>query len=83
VTVQPLAPVIPSSGVSAARQRARSGAGRPLPLTRPEAVPLAPEDVVYGIGRIGASGPIADGAVTSALCWRGGDRLILTADAAW
>ena len=81
MTAQPLAPVIPSSGVSAARQRARSAAGRPLPLARPEPVPPAPADVVYGIGRIDASGRIADRAVTSALGWLGGDRLTLTADA--
>ena len=81
MTAQPLAPVIPSSGVSAARQRARSVAGRPLPLARPEAVLSAPAEVVYGIGRIDASGRIADRAVTSALGWRGGDRLTLTADA--
>jgi hypothetical protein len=44
-------------------------------------VPSAPADVIYGIGRIDASGRIADRAVTSALGWRGGDRLTLTADA--
>jgi hypothetical protein len=81
VTAQPLAPVIPSSAVQASRQRARSAAARPLPLARPAAVPSAPADVVYGIGRIDASGRIADRAVTSALGWRGGDRLTLTADA--
>jgi hypothetical protein len=37
--------------------------------------------VVYGIGRIGASGRVADRAITSALGWRGGDRLTLTARA--
>jgi bifunctional DNA-binding transcriptional regulator/antitoxin component of YhaV-PrlF toxin-antitoxin module len=37
--------------------------------------------VVYGIGRIDASGRIADRAVTSALGRRGGDRLTLTAHA--
>jgi hypothetical protein len=79
VTAQPLAPVIPSSAVQASRQRARSAAGRPLPLARP--VPSAPADVVYGIGRIDASGRIADRAVTSALGWCGGDRLTLTAEA--
>ena len=81
MTARPLAPVIPSSGISAARQRARSASGRPLPLARPVPVPSAPEDVVYGIGRIDASGRIADRAVTSALSWQGGDRLTLTADA--
>ncbi len=81
MTAQPLAPVIPSSGVSAARQRTRPAAGRPLPLALPGPVPSAPADVVYGIGRIDASGRIADRAVTSALGWRSGDRLTLTADA--
>ena len=81
MTAQPLPPVIPSSGTSAARQRAILAAGRQLPLARPVPGPTAPEDVVYGIGRIDASGRIADRAVTTALGWRGGDRLTLTADA--
>lgn len=54
---------------------------RPLPLARPVPAPPAPEDVVYGIGRIDSSGRIADRTVTTALGWRGGDRLTLTADA--
>jgi hypothetical protein len=37
--------------------------------------------MLYGFGRIDASGRIADRAVTSALGWHGGDRLTLTADA--
>ena len=37
--------------------------------------------MVYGIGRLDASGRIADRAITSALGWCGGDRLTLTADA--
>jgi hypothetical protein len=81
MTAQPLAPVIPSSGASAARQRARSAAARPMPLARSVPVPSAPSDVVYGIGRIDASGRIADQAVIGALGWHGGDRLTLTADA--
>jgi bifunctional DNA-binding transcriptional regulator/antitoxin component of YhaV-PrlF toxin-antitoxin module len=44
-------------------------------------VPSLPEDTVYGIGRIDASGRIADRTVTSALGWSGGDRLPLTAEA--
>jgi hypothetical protein len=81
MTARPLAPVIPSSAVPAGRQRARSAAGRPLPLAHPIPAPSLPEDVVYGIGRIDASGRIADRTVISALGWRGGDRLTLTADA--
>ena len=48
---------------------------------RPVPVPAAPDDVVYGIGRIDASGRIADRTVISALGWRGGERLTLSADA--
>jgi hypothetical protein len=81
VTAPLLAPVIPSSRVRETRQRPGAAAGRPLPLAHPEAVPPAPGDVVYGIGRIDASGRIADRTVTSALGWSGGDRLTLTADA--
>ena len=80
MTAQPLAPVIPSSAVPAGRQRVKSAAGRPLPLARPIPAPSLPEHVVYGIGRIDASGRIADRAVISALGWNGGDRLTLTAD---
>ena len=36
---------------------------------------------MYGIGRIDASGRVADRAVIGALGWRGGDRLTLTAEA--
>jgi hypothetical protein len=35
--------------------------------------------VVYGIGRIDASGRIVDRTVTSTPGWSGGDRLTLTA----
>jgi hypothetical protein len=81
VTAQPLAPVIPSSGITTARQRARSATSRPLPLARPVPVPSAPEEVVYGIARIDASGRICERAVITALGWAGGDRLTFTADA--
>ena len=55
----------------------RLRAARPLPLARPPDRP----DVIYGFGRTDASGRVADRAVISALGWRGGDRLTLTADA--
>jgi len=81
VTAQPLAPVIPSSGFPASRQRARSAAARRLPLARPVPVPSAPEEVAYGIARIDASGRICERAIITALGWAGGDRLTFTADA--
>jgi bifunctional DNA-binding transcriptional regulator/antitoxin component of YhaV-PrlF toxin-antitoxin module len=51
---------------------------RHLPLAEP--LPGFAREVVYGFGRIDASGRITDRAVTTALGWRGGDRLTLTAD---
>ena len=81
MTARPLAPVIPSSAVSSVRQRARSAAGRRLPLAVSAPVPSLPEDTVYGIGRIDASGRIADQGILTAMGWRGGDLLTLTADA--
>jgi hypothetical protein len=81
MTAQPLAPVVPSSAVPPGRQLARAARRQPLPLARPVLALPAPEDVVYGIGRIDSSGRIADRTVTTALGWAGGDRLTLTADA--
>jgi hypothetical protein len=81
VTAQPMAPVIPSSGVLASRQRARSAAARRLPLASPVPVPSLPEDVVYGIARIDSSGRICERAIITALGWAGGDLLTFTADA--
>ena len=44
-------------------------------------MPSAPDEVVYGIGRIDSSGRIADRTVIDALGWQGGDWLTLTVDA--
>ena len=79
MTARHIAPVIPPSAVPAARRRARSAAGRALPLARP--VRSVPRDVVYGLARIDASGRICERAIITALGWAGGDRLTLTADA--
>jgi hypothetical protein len=46
-----------------------------MPLVSPPGRP----EVVYGFGRIDASGRVADRATIAALGWRGGDRLNLTA----
>jgi len=48
-----------------------------MPLASPPGRP----DVVYGFGRIDASGRVADRVTIAALGWRGGDRLTLTAEA--
>jgi bifunctional DNA-binding transcriptional regulator/antitoxin component of YhaV-PrlF toxin-antitoxin module len=44
-------------------------------------VPVVPDDVVYGFGRMDESGRVADRAMTSALGWQPGDRLTLTSAA--
>src|SRR6266700_1694622 len=58
----------------ALREHARRAAGQ---HSRPGPRP----DVVYGFGRIDASGRVAARATIAALGWRGGDRLTLTAEA--
>jgi hypothetical protein len=76
VTAQPIAPVIPTAR-SARHRQGGLRAAAPLPLASPPDRP----DVVYGFGRIDASGRVADRAIISALGWRGGDRLTLTVGA--
>ena len=81
MTALPIAPVIPPCARPAASGRAAAGTARRLPVAAVPGVPAAPADVVYGFGRIDASGRVADRAITSALGWRPGDRLALAADA--
>ena len=69
MTAQPVPPVIPDSSRSH-RREGKPGAGRPMPLASPPDRP----DVVYGFGRIDASGRVADRVTIAALGWRGGDR---------
>ena len=76
---QPIAPVIPSLTHPAVRGSSRTSQGRRLPLATVAEVPALADDVVYGVGRIDASGRVGDRAFTSALGWRPGDRLTLTA----
>jgi bifunctional DNA-binding transcriptional regulator/antitoxin component of YhaV-PrlF toxin-antitoxin module len=75
MTARPIAPVIPAAGPGHRRQ-GKSGSGRPMPLASPPGRP----DVVYGFGRIDASGRFANRATIAALGWRGGDRLTVTAE---
>ena len=49
-------------------------------MAGPAAALSVPADVVYGTGRIDASGRVTDQTVTCALGWREGDRLTLTAE---
>jgi hypothetical protein len=76
---QPIAAVIPSLTRPAVRAGSQSGQGRRLPLATVAEVPALADDVVYGAGRIDASGRVGERAFTSALGWRPGERLTLTA----
>jgi len=78
---QPIAPVIPSLSRPAVRAGGRTGQARRLPLATVAEAPALAGDVVYGAGRIDASGRVGDRAFTGALGWRPGDRLTLTAAA--
>ena len=66
MTARPVAPVIPGASRGHRRQ-GKPGAGRPMPLASPPDRP----DVVYGFGRIDASGRVAGWATIAALGWRG------------
>ena len=79
MTAQPIAPVIPSPDRVAGTPRRAACAVRPLPMAGPAAALSVPADVVYGTGRIDASGRVTDHVVSCALGWREGDRLTLTA----
>jgi hypothetical protein len=81
VTISPIAPVIPPATRTPRGDGHGTRAARRLPLAEPLTGALRDSDVVYGLGRIDASGRIADRAVIRALGWFGGDRLTLTADA--
>ena len=80
MTSSPIAPVIPPAAAPAGERHGARRARR-LPLAEPPPAVGRDSDVVYGFGRIDASGRIADRAVVSALGWRCGDRLTLTAQA--
>jgi hypothetical protein len=73
-------PVILPRPATGSQPRGRHGAPGTLPLAAaPGQVLVLTADVVYGLGRIDASGRVAERTVTCALGWRGGDRLALTA----
>jgi hypothetical protein len=75
MTARPVPPVIPAA--SPGPRLGKPSSGHPMPLASPPGRP----DVVYGFGRIDASGRVADRVTIAALGWRGGDRLTVTAEA--
>lgn len=56
-----IAPVIPPSARPSARGPGRTGMARRLSVAAMPVIPSAPEDVVYGFGRIDSSGRGAEG----------------------
>jgi len=81
VTASVIAPVIPPPARTPGHARAGAGGARRLPLACFPPGGPPPADVVYGLGRIDASGRVAGRPVLTALGWRNGDRLTLTAEA--
>ena len=81
MTTPLIAPLIPPRTRPGGREHGRPGTIRRLPVAAAPQVRAVPDDVVYGFGRIDESGRVADRAMTSALGWRPGDRLTLTASA--
>src|ERR1700678_243069 len=81
MSARPVAPVIPSPARLPARGARRAGPIRPLPAATAPVILVAPQDVLYGFGRIASAGRVGDRAVPSAWGWQPGDRLTLTAAA--
>ena len=81
MTAQLIAPLIPPRARPGGREPVRPATARRLPMATVPEVPVVPDDVVYGFGRMDESGRVADRAMTSALGWQPGDRLTLTAAA--
>jgi len=80
VAEQLTAALIPPAGRTPGRGGAR---GRPVPVALPLAVPpdspAPPSELVYGMGRVDASGRVGDSQVMRALGWQAGERLTITA----
>lgn len=81
MTAQTIAPLIPPRTRPGAREHGKAAVVRRLPVAVAPEVPMAPEDVLYGFGRMDSSGRVADRAMTAALGWQPGDRLTFTAAA--
>ena len=81
MTAPLIAPLIPPRARPGGREHGRPGSARRLPVAAAPEIPVVPDDVLYGFGRMDSSGRVADQAMTSALGWQPGDRLTLTAAA--
>src|SRR5579859_2273311 len=81
MTADTIAPLIPPRARPGVREHGRPAVVRRLPVATVPEVPAVPGDVLYGFGRMDSSGRVGDRAMTAALGWQPGDRLIITAAA--
>ena len=81
MTAPLIAPLIPPRTRPGAREHGRPVPARRMPMAAAPNVPVVPDDVVYGTGRIDESGRVADRAMTATLGWQPGDRLTFSANA--
>lgn len=79
MTAPLIAPLVPPRPRPGAREHGRAAPARRLPVAAAPEVPVVPDGVVYGFGRMDSSGRVGDRTMTSALGWQPGDRLTLTA----
>ncbi len=81
MTAPTIASLIPPRAHPGGREHSRPTVARRLPIAAVPEVPLVPDDVLYGFGRMDEWGRVADRAMIAALGWQPGDRLTLTAAA--
>ena len=81
MTAPLIAPLIPPRARPGIREHGRAATARRLPLAAAPEVPVVPDGVVYGTGRMDESGRVGDRAMIGVLGWQPGDRLTLTAAA--
>jgi len=81
MTAPLIAPLIPPRARPGGREHGTPTTPRRLPVAAVPEVPVVPDDVLYGFGRMDSSGRVVDRAMTGALGWQPGDRLTLTAAA--
>jgi hypothetical protein len=81
MTAPLIAPLIPPRGRPGTPEHGRAASARRLPLAAAPQVPVVPDDVVYGTGRMDESGRVGDRGMIGVLGWQPGDRLTFTAAA--